>query len=244
MLKSLVTVSCLFSQGLQCLYASDFEVPKAALLLQRERRQRLQLDRKRAEEVTDDDFERAIVVHGKKFFLVKQQLPADITTQEVVRRFYLWKTSAAYSRWRERMRAKRNKERARLRYWGEVDVSELSDFHNEHCELCFTGGQLLCCDGCERAYHLSCVNPPMLEIPTGDWFCVNCLSILAMSGTRRESPENPHCNEIVIDDSTDDNEDDEDADSESDMCIVEDTASHAVTELSLGPESSPTSVVA
>lgn len=178
------------------------------------------------------------MVHGKKFFLVQQQLPANVTTREVVRRFYIWKTSAAYSRWRERMRAKRNKERARLRHWGEANASELPDFHNEHCELCFTGGQLLCCDGCERAYHLSCVNPPMLEIPTGDWFCVHCLTILATSGTRRESPENPHCSEIVIDDSTDENEDD--GDSDSDVQIVEDP----VAELSLAPESSPRSVFA
>lgn len=123
-------------------------------------------------------------------------------TGDIIRRFYLWKTSAAYARWRERIKARRSKESARLRTWGDSEDSETSDFHNEYCELCFTGGQLLCCDGCERAYHFSCVTPPINEIPNGDWFCSHCSTILETSLTVKPSDENENCDELALDDSS------------------------------------------
>ena len=35
---------------------------------------------------------------------------------------------------------------------------------------------LLLCDGpaCEAAWHQQCLDPPLAEIPTGDWFCPKC----------------------------------------------------------------------
>ena len=30
--------------------------------------------------------------------------------------------------------------------------------------------------GCERAYHLGCLKPPLAEIPEGDWFCPLCVN--------------------------------------------------------------------
>ena len=33
---------------------------------------------------------------------------------------------------------------------------------------------LLLCDGCDAPYHMSCVKPPLLEVPDGDWFCAVC----------------------------------------------------------------------
>lgn len=148
-----------------------------------------------------------------------------MTTGDVIRRFYLWKTSPAYRIWRERMKARRSKESARLRTWADSDDSDASDFHNEYCELCFTGGQLLCCDGCERAYHFSCVTPPINEIPTGDWFCRHCAAIVDTSLRVQTSDENAHCQDArVVDgaeasdvetldlDEIEDDEDDEDDD--------------------------------
>ncbi|KAG8870194.1 hypothetical protein FRC20_000247 [Serendipita sp. 405] len=32
------------------------------------------------------------------------------------------------------------------------------------------------CEKCEGLYHLSCLNPPLSEIPLGEWFCDRCLS--------------------------------------------------------------------
>lgn len=133
-------------------------------------------------------------------------------TGDIIRRFYLWKTSAAYARWRERIKARRSKETARLRTWGDSEDSETSDFHNEYCELCFTGGQLLCCDGCERAYHFSCVTPPINEIPNGDWFCSHCSTILETSLSIKQSDENENVDELVLDDNDDDHGGDDDDD--------------------------------
>ncbi|CAH8503608.1 unnamed protein product [Schistosoma turkestanicum] len=33
---------------------------------------------------------------------------------------------------------------------------------------------LLLCDGCNLAFHLYCLRPPLKRVPTGDWFCPTC----------------------------------------------------------------------
>ncbi len=33
---------------------------------------------------------------------------------------------------------------------------------------------MILCDGCDDAYHLMCLNPPLNEIPEGDWYCAIC----------------------------------------------------------------------
>ncbi len=42
------------------------------------------------------------------------------------------------------------------------------------CHLCGTStddSQLLLCDGCDRAYHLYCLRPPLKAVPKKAWFC-------------------------------------------------------------------------
>ena len=46
---------------------------------------------------------------------------------------------------------------------------------SDECVVCQDGGELICCDGCINAYHLSCINPPLEELPTGQWFCYECV---------------------------------------------------------------------
>lgn len=48
------------------------------------------------------------------------------------------------------------------------------DEHQEFCRVCKDGGELLCCDSCTSAYHTHCLNPPLTEIPDGDWKCPRC----------------------------------------------------------------------
>lgn len=72
------------------------------------------------------------------------------------------------------------------------------DLHNEHCEICFTGGQLLCCDGCERAYHFHCVTPPIDDVPKEDWFCPKCSILIQTQMLLRPSEENRHCNHVGL----------------------------------------------
>uniref|UniRef100_A0A670J1S6 Chromodomain helicase DNA binding protein 5 n=1 Tax=Podarcis muralis TaxID=64176 RepID=A0A670J1S6_PODMU len=56
----------------------------------------------------------------------------------------------------------------------EEEVGEEEDDHMEFCRICKDGGELLCCDTCPSSYHLHCLNPPLPEIPNGEWLCPRC----------------------------------------------------------------------
>jgi SNF2 family DNA or RNA helicase len=49
-----------------------------------------------------------------------------------------------------------------------------NDGYYFECVICDLGGNLLCCDGCPRTYHLQCLNPPLKRIPMGKWKCPTC----------------------------------------------------------------------
>nr|XP_028557793.1 chromodomain-helicase-DNA-binding protein 3 isoform X2 [Podarcis muralis] len=61
-------------------------------------------------------------------------------------------------------------------YEGELDDAEKEeeDDHMEYCRVCKDGGELLCCDACISSYHIHCLNPPLPEIPNGEWLCPRC----------------------------------------------------------------------
>eukprot|EP00696_Hemimastix_kukwesjijk_P008937 gnl/Hemi2/21282_TR7056_c0_g1_i2.p1 gnl/Hemi2/21282_TR7056_c0_g1~~gnl/Hemi2/21282_TR7056_c0_g1_i2.p1 ORF type:complete len:260 (-),score=29.91 gnl/Hemi2/21282_TR7056_c0_g1_i2:231-1010(-) len=42
------------------------------------------------------------------------------------------------------------------------------------CEVCGHEGLLLCCDDCGKLYHLTCLRPPLSQIPKGRWKCGSC----------------------------------------------------------------------
>ncbi|KAH8870374.1 Bromodomain adjacent to zinc finger domain protein 2A [Schistosoma japonicum] len=47
------------------------------------------------------------------------------------------------------------------------------------CQICRRDNNeacLLLCDGCDRGYHTYCFKPQLSNIPTGDWFCYDCVS--------------------------------------------------------------------
>ncbi|KAM3930820.1 autoimmune regulator [Leptodactylus fuscus] len=46
--------------------------------------------------------------------------------------------------------------------------------NDDECSVCRDGGELLCCDGCPRSFHLSCLVPPLTYIPSGTWRCESC----------------------------------------------------------------------
>lgn len=57
---------------------------------------------------------------------------------------------------------------------GEGITEQDDDEHQEFCRVCKDGGELLCCDSCPSAYHTFCLNPPLTDIPDGDWKCPRC----------------------------------------------------------------------
>lgn len=46
--------------------------------------------------------------------------------------------------------------------------------HQDYCEVCQQGGEIILCDTCPRAYHLVCLDPEMEEAPEGVWSCPHC----------------------------------------------------------------------
>ncbi|XP_038158707.1 chromodomain-helicase-DNA-binding protein 4a isoform X2 [Cyprinodon tularosa] len=57
---------------------------------------------------------------------------------------------------------------------GDTGEMEEDDHHMEFCRVCKDGGELLCCDSCPSSYHIHCLNPPLPEIPNGEWICPRC----------------------------------------------------------------------
>ncbi|XP_062105173.1 uncharacterized protein LOC133816873 isoform X2 [Humulus lupulus] len=50
---------------------------------------------------------------------------------------------------------------------------KFSTYDNDDlCYVCHDGGNLLCCDGCPRAFHGQCINQPI--VPSGTWYCKIC----------------------------------------------------------------------
>uniref|UniRef100_A0A8D0YNJ3 Autoimmune regulator n=1 Tax=Sus scrofa TaxID=9823 RepID=A0A8D0YNJ3_PIG len=60
------------------------------------------------------------------------------------------------------------------RPWGGLALGPLPKNEDE-CAVCRDGGELICCDGCPRAFHLACLSPPLRDIPSGTWRCSSCL---------------------------------------------------------------------
>lgn len=46
--------------------------------------------------------------------------------------------------------------------------------HQDHCEECQQGGDILLCNTCPRAYHLACVDADLEEPPEDTWSCPHC----------------------------------------------------------------------
>lgn len=48
-------------------------------------------------------------------------------------------------------------------------------FDSDYCALCDDGGELIVCDHCQKAYHLTCLRPPLTKVPEDDWYCTECM---------------------------------------------------------------------
>lgn len=46
--------------------------------------------------------------------------------------------------------------------------------HQDYCEVCQQGGEIILCDTCPKAYHLVCLEPELDEAPEGKWSCPTC----------------------------------------------------------------------
>ena len=68
---------------------------------------------------------------------------------------------------------------------------------NLRCRKCCKKGgdeYLLLCDGCDNGFHTYCLDPPLLEIPEGNWFCSKCkpaspVKLRRVSGMQRSASQ-------------------------------------------------------
>ncbi|NXI25574.1 AIRE regulator, partial [Sterrhoptilus dennistouni] len=63
--------------------------------------------------------------------------------------------------------------------WGQENEDE--------CAACGDGGELICCDGCPRAFHLACLVPPLPHVPSGTWRCGSCVENVTEPGQLLEA---------------------------------------------------------
>uniref|UniRef100_A0A8B9NJF1 Autoimmune regulator n=1 Tax=Accipiter nisus TaxID=211598 RepID=A0A8B9NJF1_9AVES len=64
--------------------------------------------------------------------------------------------------------------------------------NEDECAACGDGGELICCDGCPRAFHLSCLVPPLPRVPSGTWRCGSCVASMAEPGQLQEVDVEQH----------------------------------------------------
>ena len=46
--------------------------------------------------------------------------------------------------------------------------------HNDMCDVCGEGGNLMLCSFCNLAFHPRCLAPPLERIPEQEWACPAC----------------------------------------------------------------------
>ncbi|XP_066138015.1 remodeling and spacing factor 1 isoform X1 [Euwallacea fornicatus] len=62
----------------------------------------------------------------------------------------------------------------------ESDIEEVDDFPCQKCLKKDHPEWILLCDKCDNGWHCSCLRPPLLGIPEGDWFCPPCEHIILL----------------------------------------------------------------
>ncbi|MCP9264037.1 Chromodomain-helicase-DNA-binding protein 3 [Dirofilaria immitis] len=67
----------------------------------------------------------------------------------------------------------------------DTNGNSLQTDHQDYCEVCQQGGEIILCDTCPKAYHLVCLDPDMEEPPEGRWSCPTCES----TGVAKEDEE-------------------------------------------------------
>jgi hypothetical protein len=67
-----------------------------------------------------------------------------------------------------------------------MELQDFLDQHNDLCEVCSQGGDLLCCNTCNLVFHLLCSRPKLTKMPADNWNCSFCIAS-GITGHKRES---------------------------------------------------------
>ena len=79
------------------------------------------------------------------------------------------------------------------------------------CSLLGNEDEMLLCDGCDRGFHMSCLKPPLKNVPKGDWFCKDCKPVVVKRRSRKHSKVEE---EETEEEETEEEEDTEEEDSD------------------------------
>jgi hypothetical protein len=70
------------------------------------------------------------------------------------------------------------------------DAGAESDEELEECRICGNcpseGENMLECDTCLGGFHMGCLDPPLMEVPEGDWYCPKCAGAECGKWVQRE----------------------------------------------------------
>lgn len=89
----------------------------------------------------------------------------------------------------ERCQKKKRKKEEKQRQ-KEAKQQQFIEDHQDFCEVCQQGGEILLCDGCPKAYHRICLDPELEDVPEGEWFCPVCVEN-GVTGEEEEKPAEP-----------------------------------------------------
>ncbi|CAD5223983.1 unnamed protein product [Bursaphelenchus okinawaensis] len=68
----------------------------------------------------------------------------------------------------ERLAKKKKKKEDKLKR-----EQQFQEDHQDFCDICQQGGEIILCDGCPKAYHKICLD--VEDIPDGTWYCTSCV---------------------------------------------------------------------
>ncbi|RZC32296.1 remodeling and spacing factor 1-like, partial [Asbolus verrucosus] len=71
----------------------------------------------------------------------------------------------------------------------ESDVEEVDDCPCQKCGKSDHPEWILLCDKCDNGWHCSCLRPPLLVIPEGDWFCPPCQHVTLLKKLQEKLKE-------------------------------------------------------
>ncbi|KAK7482613.1 hypothetical protein BaRGS_00026112 [Batillaria attramentaria] len=69
---------------------------------------------------------------------------------------------------------RKKKTKTTNKFPNDPDAEGYETEHQDYCEVCQQGGEIILCDTCPRAYHLVCLEPELEEAPEGKWSCPHC----------------------------------------------------------------------
>lgn len=73
------------------------------------------------------------------------------------------------------------------------EAAELA-YKSEICQTCLRGDcweKMLLCDGCNSGHHLFCLDPPLADVPAGDWYCAACVDEARASDNHDQRDAHP-----------------------------------------------------